>query len=37
MTRVMVNYTIISSEPKTKKGERTIALDPVTVAAVIDG
>jgi integrase len=32
--RVVVNYEVIVSEPKTAKGRRSLALDPATVAAL---
>jgi integrase len=32
--RVVVNYHVVESGPKTDKGRRTIALDPMTVAAL---
>jgi integrase len=32
--RVSVNYVVHESEPKTRKGKRVLALDPVTVAAL---
>ena len=33
-TRVVVDYKVIASEPKTEGSRRTIALDPATVAAL---
>ena len=33
-TLVMVNYTVQTSRPKTEKGQRTVALDAVTLAAL---
>jgi len=32
--RVVVNYEVVVSEPKTAKGRRSLALDPATVAAL---
>jgi len=32
--RVVVNYKVVVSEPKTAKGRRSLALDPATVAAL---
>jgi integrase len=32
--RVVVNYEVVVSEPKTAKGRRSMALDPATVAAL---
>jgi integrase len=32
--RVVVNYEVVVSEPKTTKGRRSLALDPATVAAL---
>ena len=32
--RVVVNYEVVVSEPKTSKGRRSLALDPATVAAL---
>jgi integrase len=32
--RVVVNYEVVVSEPKTSKGRRSLALDPTTVAAL---
>jgi integrase len=32
--RVVVNYDVVVSEPKTAKGRRSLALDPATVAAL---
>jgi integrase len=32
--RVVVNYEVVVSEPKTQKGRRSLALDPATVAAL---
>jgi integrase len=32
--RVVVNYEVVVSEPKTAKGRRSLALDPATVAAM---
>jgi integrase len=32
--RVVVNYQVVVSEPKTAKGRRSLALDPATVAAL---
>jgi hypothetical protein len=32
--RVVVNYDVVVSEPKTSKGRRSLALDPATVAAL---
>jgi integrase len=34
--RVVVNYEVVISEPKTAKGRRSLALDPTTVAALRD-
>jgi integrase len=34
--RVVVNYEVVISEPKTAKGRRSLALDPATVAALRD-
>jgi integrase len=32
--RIVVNYEVVVSEPKTAKGRRSLALDPATVAAL---
>jgi hypothetical protein len=32
--RVVVNYEVVVSEPKTQKGRRSLVLDPATVAAL---
>jgi integrase len=32
--RVVINYEVVVSEPKTAKGRRSLALDPATVAAL---
>jgi hypothetical protein len=32
--RVVVNYDVVVSEPKTQKGRRSVVLDPATVAAL---
>jgi hypothetical protein len=34
--RVVVNYEVVISEPKTARGRRSLALDPTTVAALRD-
>ncbi len=34
--RVVVDYAVVVSEPKTQKGRRLLALDPATVAALRD-